>query len=260
MRTRTRHGVVILGAIVSALVLTAFSPALAFAKSGGSNVSDAWPILSLPFSTPGALDATDTVRDTFSVNLTRGQTLDASITVTNADPGTNFDLLLYKPSVTSISETSSAFPAMWGNGPLHEHFTFMAADPGKYTLDVFAWKGAGDYLLDVKIVPAVKFSVGSLSVPKSAKKGRRVKVSAIVRPAYNGVYTPVYFYFYRYEHGKYRRKAIVDGTGIRNPGEALSKLTATYKFPKTGKWRVRAEFWDEAHYSKFTSYKYIRIK
>jgi hypothetical protein len=251
-----------MGGVLPMLLCGAVGAGVAFANPGADTpataISQALPIVGLT----GSLDSTTTdQRDIYAITLAKGETLDASLAVTNPTLGTNFDLLLYKPGTVSIDETNAVpYPAMWGNGPLYEHFTFMAAAGGTYYLDVYGWKGAGTYTVDARIIPAVKFTIGSLSVPKSAKKGKKVTVSTVVTPAYNGTYSPAYFYFYRYEGGKYKRKAMKVGGGIRNPGEARSKLTASYKFPKKGKWRVRAEFWDEAHSSKFTSYKYIKIK
>jgi hypothetical protein len=266
--SRMRSGLVA-AAVVTALLCPAMGTGFAFADTGGNDISSATP-MALPISgLTGSLESTPTEsRDVFAITLSRGQTLEASMTVTSADtPDTDFDLLLYAPGTPAVDDVNWAHMErlwMWGHGPLHERWTYMAGHEGAYTrtyyLDVHAYKGSGDYILDAKIVPAVAFKIGSLSVPKSAKKGKTVKVSAFVTPEYNSYYSPAYFHFYRYERGKYRRKAIKVGTGLRNLGVSKDKLTATYKFPKTGKWRVRAEFWDEAHSSKFTSYKYIRIK
>jgi hypothetical protein len=248
------------GVVVAVMLCTALATSFAFANPGGDNVSTAIQ-QALPLSVTGSLDSTTTdERDVYAITLAKGQTLEASMTVTSPAPDTNFDIMLYKGSTTPSIDETNTLPSMWGNGPLYEHFTFMAATGGTYYLDVHAWKGAGNYALDAKIVDAVKFKIGSLSLPKSAKKGKKVKVAAVVTPAYNGANSPVFFYFYRYEGGKYRRKTMRVGNGIRNPGEANSKLSVTYKFPKKGKWRVRAEFWDQAHNSKFTGYKYIKIK
>jgi hypothetical protein len=263
MRQGRTRAALVMFTLVTVLFCLTLGTSAAFADQGGDNVSTATtatlPIVALT----GSLDSTTTdCRDVFKIHLNRGQTLSASII---ASAGTDFDLMLYRSTVPSIDETKTP-RMMWSGGPTStERFTFMAADSGDYLLDVHAWSGAGSYVLNAKIVPAVNFNIGYLSVPKSAKKGYRVYVSARVTPAYNGVYSPVYFYFYRYENGKYRRKAIFVGDGRRNPGGAYSKLTASYKFPKRGKWRVRAEFWDEAHWdklhgNKFTSYKYITIK
>ncbi|HEY5541083.1 MAG TPA: hypothetical protein VIL41_06485 [Coriobacteriia bacterium] len=260
--SKIRSGLVT-AVVVVALLCPAMGVGFAFADAGGNDIANATP-MALPITgLTGSLESTTTEsRDVFAITLGRGQTLEASMTVTSADTAdTDFDMLLYAPGSTVIDDVNwTVVPRMWGMGWLHEHWTFMAADRGTYYLDVHAYKGSGDYILGAKIVPAVKFRIGSLSLPKSAKKGKKVKVSAVVTPAYNGYYSPVFFRFYRYEHGKYRRKAIKEGTGIRNPGEAKSKLSATYKFSKKGKWRVRAEFWDEAHSSKYTSYKYIKIR
>jgi Bacterial pre-peptidase C-terminal domain len=258
MRLHRLRTLIFAGALIAALTCTALGTGFAFAKSGGDNVSDAWPILSLPFSTPGSLDSTSAVRDVFSVHLQSGQTLDASMT---ADLGTDFDLFLYGPKVTSIDETTT--PRMtWSAGPTSvEHFTFMAADSGTYYLDVHAFSGSGLYTLDAKIIPAVKFKTGWLTLQKSAKKGKNVKTTVTVTPAYNGTYSPINFYFYRYENHKYKKKATKWGGGTKNPGGTKTVFYTNYKFPKKGKWRVRAGFWDEAHrHEVFTSYKYITIK
>lgn len=233
----------------------------ALANPGGDNIASAIAT-ALPLVADGSIDATTTdMRDVYAITLKRGQTLDVRIALTSAETSdTDFDLFLYRPGTTSIDETHTP-RAMWSaTASSNEHFTFMAADAGTYYIDVAAWAGAGSYTLNAKIISAVPFKISGLSVPKSAKHGKKVKVAATVTPAYNGTYAPVFFHFYRYEHGKYKQKAVVAGSGTRNPGQAKSTLYAYYKFAKKGKWRVRAEFWDEAHSRKFTSYKYITIK
>jgi hypothetical protein len=250
----------LVAALTAALIFGAFGAEAALATSGGDNISSA-VATGLPLSVAGSLDSTTTdCRDVFKIYLGSGQTLDASVDGTGTSD-LDLDLFLYSPGVTSIDETSTRW-AMKSAGPAGrpEHFTFMAAAAGYYYLDVQGYAGAGDYTLNARIIPAVPFSIGSLTLPKKAKKGAQVRVSAVVTPAYNGLYSPVWFHFYRYEKGKYRQKAEKLATGYRQPSDPNSTLSYKYRFPKKGKWRVRAEFWDEAHKSKFTKYKIITIR
>lgn len=249
----------LVAALAATLVFGAFGVEAALATSGGDNTSSA-AATGLPLSVAGSLDATATdCRDVFKIYLGSGQTLDASVDGTGTE-NLDLDLLLYKPNITSINETTTP-RAMWSAGASSkEHFTFIAVDKGYYYLDVHAWAGVGDYTLNARIIPAVPFRIGSLTLPKKAKKGAQVRVSAVVTPGYNGLYSPVWFHFCRYEKGKYRQKTEKLAAGYRNPGAANSTLFYKYRFPKKGKWRVRAEFWDEAHKSTYTKYKNITIK
>jgi hypothetical protein len=250
----------LVAALVATLAFGAFGTEAALATPGGDNISSA-VTTGLPLvNVAGSLDSTTTdCRDVFKIYLGSGKTLDASVDGTGTE-NLDLDLVLYRPNATSINETATP-RAMWSVGASSkEHFTFMAAVAGYYYLDVHAWAGAGDYTLNARIIPTVPFSIGSLTLPKKAKKGAQVRVSAMVTPGYNGLYSPVWFQFQRYEKGKYRQKAEKLATGYRNPGAASSELFYRYRFAKKGKWRVRAEFWDEAHKSKFTKYKNITIR
>jgi hypothetical protein len=193
----------VLCALLATLFWTTAGASFALADPGGDNVASAIAT-GLPLSVTGSLDATSSdVRDVYAIVLTKGQTIDASLV---ASAGTDFDLILYK-GVTSIDETKTV-PMTWSAGAAStEHFTFMAAYAGTYYVDVHACKGASTYTLNVRTIPTVNFRIGGLKVPKSAKKGRSVKVSAVLTPAYNGAYTPVYFDFYRYEKGRWKRKS-----------------------------------------------------
>lgn len=252
----------------SAVVLTAvlvFGAAgmdTALATSGGEGIGDATSV-TLPLNITGSLDATTSdSRDVFQFTLAAGQTLSASVIASTSVPNTDFDLLLLRPGTATIDDlTLNSSVAMWGDGALRESFTFMAADAGTYYLDVHAFSGAGEYTLAAQIVPAVPYQFTSILVPKRAKKGLRTLVSAVVSPGYNGYYSPVWFHFYRYEGGKYRRKAEKVAVGVRYPHAGSMTLSCKYRFAKKGKWRVRAEFWDEAHTkSMYSKYKYITIK
>jgi hypothetical protein len=258
MKVRSVRPTLAMVALFVALLCMTVGAGIAPANPGGDNISSAIPS-ALPLAVTGSLDSTSSdVRDVYAVTLSEGQTLDVSMV---ASAGTDFDLMLYRSSTTNIDETSSP-RAMWSSGPTStEHFTYVVSDAGTYYIDVHAWAGAGGYSMNAQIVPAVKFTLGGLTVPKSAKKGKKVKVSAWVTPSYNGSYSPIYFQFSRYENKKYKEKAFVSGSGKRNPGQAKSILTYTYKFPKKGKWRVTAFFWDEAHKAGLKSKpKYITIK
>jgi hypothetical protein len=264
MSLKRIRSTLVIAAVLAALMCVGFGASFALANPGGDNVSDAIPTALPIVGLSGSLDSTTTdARDVYAITLTEGETIEASMTVTSANTSdTDFDLALWAPGTTVIDDVNwKPWPRMWGSGHLYEHWTFMAADAGTYYLDVHAFAGSGSYMLDTKKIDPVSFKIGSLSVPKSAKKGKSVKVSAVVSPAYNGYYSPVYMHFYRYERGKYRSKKTINAVGgTRAPGAASSKIYTTYKFPKKGKWRVRAEFWDEAHTSKWTGYKYITIK
>lgn len=248
-------------ALSATLVFGALGAEAALATPGGDNVSSAVATIT-PLSVTGSVDASTTdCRDVFKIWLRSGQTLEASVDGT--DTGLDLDLYLYGSKVTLIDEKTT-WPSMWSAGETSkERFTYMAANSGYYYLDVQAFRGAGDYTLSARILPtAVPFSISWLTAPKKAKKGSLTRFSVKVAPAYNGSYSPVWFHFYRYEKGKYRKKT-GDGklaTGYRNPGEASSELFYKYRFPKKGKWRVRAEFWDEAHNSKFTKYKVVTVR
>ena len=238
------RAVVVMGALLTLMICMTMGASVALANPGGDTTAEAF-VSALPLSATGSLDTSTTdVRDFYAITLAKGQTLDASMT---GDPGTDFDLFLYPPGTTTVSE-GSTLRATWSTGPASvEHFTFMAAEAGTYYIDVRAWTGQGAYALDAKIIDAITFKLGGLTVPKSAKKGKSVKVSAWVTPGYNGIYSPIAFGFFHWEKKKWKLIAVKGGSGRRHPGEGKTVLTASYKFPKKGSWRVAALFLDEAH-------------
>jgi hypothetical protein len=243
----------------AALVFGAFCAEAALATPGGDNISSA-VVTATPLSVLGSVDASTTdKRDVFKIWLPAGKTLEASVDGTGT--GLDLDLYLYGSKTTSIDEKTTR-PVMWSAGETsRERFTYMAADAGYYYLDVHAFSGVGDYTLNARILPAaVPFSINWLTAPKKARKGALTRFAVKLTPAYNGSYSPVWFHFYRYEKGKYRKKAEKLATGYRTPGAASSELFYKYRFPKKGKWRVRAEFWDEAHKSKYTKYKVVTVR
>lgn len=232
--------------VLCVAILVATVPMPVLANPGADSPSDA-VLEYLPIAgANGSLDSTSTDwHDMYKVYLTVGQTIDCSMTVTSAETSdTDFDLAIFKPGTTSVGRSSR--PWMWGKGHLYEHFTFMAPVNGYYYIDVSAYSGKGSYQLDTRFTNTVNFKFTNFVVPKSAKKGKGVKVSIKSTPSYNGPYSPIWFHFYRYEGGKWKQKKLLgaNGTGI---SEASATFWISYKFPKTGKWRVRAEFWDEAH-------------
>jgi hypothetical protein len=260
MKMRSTWRALVTCVVLAAALLATMGLGTALGIPGGDTPGTAFSVSSLPLAPPPAtLDAaTSDTRDIYAITLHEGETLDASIL---GPTGADFDLFLYKPGTASIDETADV-PYSWSAGAgSNEHLTFMASDTGVYYLDVHAYSGAGTYTLDAHLIAPVSFSMSKLTIAKSAKKGRAVKTSVTVAPAYNGYYSPIEFYYYRYEAKKWKRKAIKVAGGQRNPGQASSVLSYSYKFPKKGKWRVRASFWDEAHpHEILTGYKYITIK
>jgi hypothetical protein len=238
-----------------AVALVAAFAGSAFANPGGDNISSAISSV-LPLSTGGSLVATDTdCRDVYAVTLTEGQTLEVSVDGTTA---ADFDVYLYGPSATSVNDNSYAWSAHDGNA---EHFSYTVWNTGTYYIDVVAYAGAGDYTLSADIVPTKSFSLSKVSMRKSAKKRKKVNFSVKLTPGYNSNYGPIDFGIYQYSKGKYRLKKWVFGDAKITYNAPNQTFTGSYKFPKKGKWAVKAVFWDPAHSTPIsTRLAYIKIK
>jgi hypothetical protein len=256
MRTKGRRAAIRACLLCSALIVTALGAQLAFAAVANDVPGTK---MTSPFVTSGTVDAAGDSRDVYAIDMRSSNTMEATLT---GEPGTDFDLWLYPPGTKSVVSNGKYIASSSRTATSTEDFTFMAWDKGTYYLEVHAYSGSGQYELNVHPIAPLKFTLGAIGAKKSAKKGKYVKVSTSLTPAYNNrYYTPIRFYFYRYEKRHWKLKATKWGFGWQDVGRAKSLVWANYKFPKKGSWRMRARFWDPAHYvARYTAYKKITIK
>lgn len=248
----------VIAAVLAALMCVGFGASLALANPDGDNIPGT-PVASLPFTTTGSLDASGTdVRDVYAVHLNAGDTIEATLT---ADAGTDFDIFLYSPSTTVINDSTYSWAASNKDATSTEDFKYMAPISGTYYFDVWAYRGAGAYTATITKIATQPFKLGAITAPKSAKKGKSVTVSVPITPAYNSYpYTPITFDFYRWENHKWKHKAYKAGISWKTLGTTKNIVSASYKFPKKGSWRIKATFWDPAHKHVPPVYRKITIK
>ena len=94
-----------------------------------------------PFT--GSVSDPSDLDDVFSVALTAGQTLTASIT---GPSGADFRLYLYAPGTASVKEPNTPYVATVDPDAAYPRsFSYSATQSGVYYLDVYAETGAGSY-------------------------------------------------------------------------------------------------------------------
>jgi len=85
--------------------------------------------------------------DVFRVNLTAGQTLDASI---SGPAGTDFDLYLFPPDQSTVVG-HSGWVARAFAGSYPDSLSYVASQSGIYYLDANVWSGSGDYTITYSV-------------------------------------------------------------------------------------------------------------
>ena len=109
-----------------------------------ADADDTLPGADLPASPiAGSLDWRTDTDDVFSVDLTVGQRLTATLSA--AAGTTNYGLYLYEPNTTDMYEAEWLDAAEDGAYP--RQISFSAPTAGRYYLDVTAFEGFGDYTL-----------------------------------------------------------------------------------------------------------------
>jgi len=134
-------------------------------RTAGSD--DDIPGVAIPSSPlTGSLSATTDYDDVFSIALTAGQTLTASLT---GPSGSDFRLFLYAPGTASVKDAPFVAAVWFGNYP--RSFSYTPTQSGTYYLDVFAYSGAGSYTVTYSGTPTtggtaeLVLSANHLTVP-----------------------------------------------------------------------------------------------
>jgi thermitase len=125
------------------------------------------PLVSSPVT--GTLDWVSDRDDVYSIYLSTGQTLEASMTG-SPYPGTDFDLALYPPDAAGLEDTASIVAGSWSPGSA-EHFAYTAPVGGEYYLDVSAFRGAGSYTLRWKRGGVSDDNIPGIALPASPVNG-----------------------------------------------------------------------------------------
>ncbi|MDR7238023.1 S8 family serine peptidase [Neobacillus drentensis] len=90
------------------------------------------------------LDGTTDKNDVYALSLKEGEAISFSL---NGKAGTDFDLYVFNESTTSINNTNGMVAYSENAKTSNESIKFTAPKTGIYFVDVYAYKGAGDYKL-----------------------------------------------------------------------------------------------------------------
>jgi hypothetical protein len=117
----------------------------------------------------GSLDWTTDPNDVYYLDLTAGSTLTA---VLSGGPGTNFDLYLYGPGVTSIA---SGVPASESTSTSYPNVVrYIVQTSGRYYIDARAATGSGSYSLAYGVTAAgagLDADIPGIAIPASPTSG-----------------------------------------------------------------------------------------
>lgn len=98
-------------------------------------------------SVTGKLDQANDPNHVYSVELNAGET--ATFTLTGEE-GTDFDLILYDDSATTVQSIEGAVAFSETEGTSTESITYRAPKAGTYYVNVYAFQNAGAYTLNVQ--------------------------------------------------------------------------------------------------------------
>jgi thermitase len=134
---------------------------------------DSLPGVPIPSSpATGTLDVATDMDDVYSIYLGEGQTIEASMTATPTGDATStdFDLFLYPPGAHGLEDTASIVAGSY-RADYPEHFAYTAPANGVYSLDVFAYSGAGSYELRWKRGGVSDDNIPGVPLPASPVNG-----------------------------------------------------------------------------------------
>ncbi|GHH97556.1 S8 family serine peptidase [Neobacillus kokaensis] len=98
-------------------------------------------------SVSSTLNSTSDKDDVYSINLLKGEKLSVTLTGTT---GTDFDMYLYDKTAKTVNSSIGILAYSEKTGTSAESFSFIAPSDGTYYLDIFAYKGSGNYTASVK--------------------------------------------------------------------------------------------------------------
>jgi C1A family cysteine protease len=138
--------------------------------AGGDDDIPGVPLPPSPFI--GAVSVASDLDDVYSVALSSGQTLKASIT---GPYGSDLRLYLYAPGTATVKDPDLAYLAV-AHGAYPASFSYTATSRGTYSLDVYAYAGAGAYTVTYTI--SSMDAVGPVCSARSAsvQHGHTVKL------------------------------------------------------------------------------------
>lgn len=125
---------------VAAVALLVPATALAIQAAAADDDIPGVPLPASPFA--GSANYTTDVDDVFAVDLAKDQWFYASMAGSST---TDFDLYLYPPAATSVIGTLPAAAFSETAGSSSERILFQAQQAGRHYLDVWAFKGTGNY-------------------------------------------------------------------------------------------------------------------
>ena len=132
------------GAYVDEVTVLASSP-----PTPTPGADDDIPGVAIPWSPFTGSVSRDTDRDdVFSIALTSGQSLTASIT---GPSGSDFRLYLYAPGTSSVKDSDTPYEAVASGASYPCSFSHTATQSGAYYLDAYSQSGAGDYTVTYSV-------------------------------------------------------------------------------------------------------------
>jgi len=242
----------ILCAVVALLILGL--PCIALGANPGDGPSTAVTLPALPWSSvaTGTLIQHDpsTWWFWYRLPLVVGQTINMTATV---PPGSDEGIFCDAASFETPMQLGSDYV-----DSATEKLTLIAPRTGDYFVVLGASSSAA-FSLDATIVPAVPFSLSSVSAPRSVEKKKKFSASVTLRPDYDSVLPPIRFYFQHKVGKKWRASSSKDPNGLSGTTAYSTFVVKNLKISKAGVYRVRARFSDAAHPARYTKWKTIIV-
>lgn len=137
-------------------------------------------------------------------------------------------------------------------------FEFTVAPKSKTSYRV-TFGGTSEYLSS-RSIPVTFTPKAALSKVTASRVGvRRYTLKGTLKPKHAKGTKPVRIYLSReVKKGKWKSYGYVKAKASNYKGNTLYKIT--YKFPKKGKWRMRAQHADAGHAKTKTAYTYVKVR
>lgn len=235
-------------ALSLALVLGLAVPAIAVAA-----LPPEIPV-AVPFSDAATLTWVPDFEDheyAYILPLTAGQTIEMTST---ASAETDHYTLIF-----STEYSDSAFVVSDPISSGVQRLRYMAPHTGQYYALVVG-SLASSFTINAVKIPAMKFALNSMVVPKSIRRYKTLTASVSIAPGYDSSVSPIRMCVQRLVSGHW--KAYTSKAAKATVGSATySKFSARIKFSRRGTFRVRARFMDAAHKTpKYNRYKKFYVK
>jgi len=243
-------GIAALAALALLGVIAVASPAVALANDIPSAIAVPLPIV----NATGPLDAVNATEAVYAVQLNAGQTIAIGLAGT---AGTDYDLGLFSPDATSVTDIAHLSAASLKGGTSAESMMFLAPASGTYFVDVSARPSSapGTYTLNARLDI---YTPSKPTGPSRIKHRKNFTMLTYLTPSYANLKAkPVTFVLYRKEHGVWVNRLRGKATLVSH-----TKTRAAYgvnAWLSSGKWMVKAYFTDSLHSRTYSLPRYISV-